>query len=626
MLPIMLLLPLAGALIVAAGRNKFSRNGLAGIATASVGVSFAAALAALLALRSLPEGEALRHRLIDWGSWGGEPFALGLLGDEVSIWWMLVVTGVGFLIHLYSAEYMADEADYGRYFAKLNYFVFAMSLLVLSDNFLGLLIGWANVGVASFLLIGFWNRRQAAAEAARKAFIVNAVGEVGLILAAVLIFAQFGGWTFERVFQGVETAPVGALTAIGLLLLIGAVAKSAQLPLHVWLPDAMQGPTPVSALIHAATMVTAGVYLVVRAYPIYEAAPLALHAVAVAGACSALFGAIVAVGQSDFKRVLAFSTMSQVGFMMLGAGVGAYEAAMFHFMTHAFFKALLFLLAGVIIHHLGGEQDIRRMGGVGKQMPAVYAMFLVGVLAIAGAPGLAGFFSKEEILHAVYMRGEVILWALGVAAASLTAFYMVRLFCLVFAGEPHGGHEGGAGGRGPGVVILIPLAVLTLLSISGGWLHIPGVTDVTGAYLGGFFDRFSRRVALIGQAPAWLGWLTIAAAGVAAWLSAMWFRPQGMGWKTARAAAGRADQGPLAAGFFVDSFYQALVVRPLIGLSKLIGLAVDPWVVDGIVKGLSGLAARAGSAVQAVHRGHMRRYALSVAAGAGLALLYVLVV
>lgn len=313
-------LPLLGAVITAANRNRWTPGNLARCASAMVAGAFIATVIALAQLSS-GSGQALTFELVKWGPLGDITLSLGLLGDSISLWWAVVVTGVGFLIHVYSAAYMAGDPGYGRYFAKLNYFVFAMSLLVLSDNYLGLLIGWANVGVASFMLIGFWNQRPAAAEAAKKAFIVNAFGEVGLILAAVLIFVQFGSFEFDAVFTQVAGSPEGLMTAIGLLLLMAAVAKSAQLPLHTWLPDAMQGPTPVSALIHAATMVTAGVYLVTRSFPIYLASETAMTTLAYVGGASALFGAVVALGQTDIKRILAFSTMSQVGYMMMAAGI-----------------------------------------------------------------------------------------------------------------------------------------------------------------------------------------------------------------------------------------------------------------------------------------------------------------
>src|SRR5690606_5897278 len=393
-------LPLLGALVVALMRNRWPEQRLARAASLFVTGALAATVAALIALAQLPADgyRALGFSLWQWELAPGYRVALGLLGDSLSLWFAIVVTCVGLMIHIFSAAYMEDDPSYGRYFAQLNYSNFAMSLLVLSDNFLGTLLGWAQVGLASYLLIGFWNQRPSAQAAANKAFLINMGGEVGLILGLALIFGTFGSFRFAEVFPQVAGAPQGTVTAIALLLLVAAAAKSAQLPLHTWLPDAMEGPTPVSALIHAATMVTAGVYLVARAFPLYEASGVAMQAVALVGAASALYGALSALGQTDIKRVLAYSTMSQIGYMILSAGIGAYEAALFHFLTHAFFKALLFLATGMVIHHLHGEPDIRKMGGLGARMPFAYGAFVVGTLALAGVPPLAGFFSKDEIL------------------------------------------------------------------------------------------------------------------------------------------------------------------------------------------------------------------------------------
>ena len=642
-------LPLLGAAVIAAARARWGKPALAGTACAMVGLAFVATVVALVRYLGLDGAGALHLSL--W-SWGFEGVGLGLLGDAVSLWFALVVTGVGLLIHMYAASYMADDPSYGRFFAKLNYFIFAMSLLVLADGFLGMLVGWANVGLASYLLIGFWNQRPAAAAASRKAFWVNTVGEVGLILAMALMWNAFGSLHFADVLPQAGRAAPATLNAIALLLLVGAVAKSAQLPLHVWLPDAMQGPTPVSALIHAATMVTAGVYLAVRAFPLFEAAPVGLTAVATVGVASALFGAVVAVGQSDIKRVLAFSTMSQVGYMILGAGVGAYSAALFHFMTHAFFKALLFLGAGIVIHHFHGEQDIRRMGGLGRQLPFAYWTFLIGTLALIGVPPLSGFFSKDEIVVELLVTGHPLLWALAVAAAGLTAFYMTRLFCLVFTGqapqaasargraaqeaaaarEPEAGHGHGDPPHGAhgqhahdhhGVHPLqaVPVFVLAVLSAAGGILWVPGLTAVPEHFLSRVFSQYPTAAHAAAVAPEQAKTLTmavlLAVAALAMLLGVRLYGPN-------RRAAGPALPGEavLTNGFYFDDLYRAVFVRPWRALAAYVGQVVDPQVVDGAVNGVARLAGTLAAGLGRLHGGYVRRYALALMAGTAVIVLY----
>lgn len=620
-------LPLLGSLVTAANRNRWSEGTLARVASSSVAGAFIATLIALAQLLAAG-GEPLRLGLVTWGPLGDVNLTLGLLGDSISIWWALVVTGVGFLIHIFSTGYMHGDPGYGRYFAKLNYFVFAMSLLVLADNYLFLLIGWANVGLASFMLIGFWNQKPEAATAAMKAFVMNIIGEIGLILGSVLMLFSFGTVQFDGVFSQVGTADPGLMTALGLLLLLSAVAKSAQLPLHTWLPDAMQGPTPVSALIHAATMVTAGVYLVTRSAPIFLASETAMLTVAYVGGFSALFGALVALRQTDIKKVLAFSTMSQVGYMMMGAGAGAYTASMFHFMTHAFFKAALFLAAGVIIHFLGGEQDIRRMGGLGKRLPSVYWMSLLGVLALAGAPPLAGFFSKEEILHGVKEAGLTGLWVLGIIVAGLTAFYMFRLFVMVFTGtQPATKTKKGATeakGHAVGPEMLVPVGVLTVLSVVGGWISIPGLTAVPERFLMPALDRVADVVA---HPAVWStdGILVVGVAALGALLAIMMYGPRG----TARQAEVNAKETPgglLYTGFHLDAVYQTLVVRPVLAVSSWIGDRMDPEGVDGIVHGIAGLVGLAGRGLRALHGGLIRSYAFTLVVGVVGVLAYMLLV
>lgn len=559
----------------------------------------------------------------------GFSLTFGLLGDAISLWWLLVVTGVGLLIHIYSIEYMQDEPDYGRFFAELNYFIFAMSLLVLADNFLWMLVGWGNVGLASFLLIGFWNRKPEVPPAASKAFLLNSIGEVGMILALAIMFMEFRAFDFETVLSLAQSANPVSLTAIGLLLLVGVTAKSAQLPLHTWLPDAMQGPTPVSALIHAATMVTAGVYLVSRAFPIYLASDVAMTAVAVVGALSALFGAIVATRQVDIKRVLAFSTMSQIGFMLLGAGVGAYTAAIFHFFTHAFFKALLFLGAGMVAHYLGGEQDIRKMGGLGRKIPFVYWTFLAGVLAIIGAPPFAGFFSKDEILGAVLMQGHTGLWLIGVVSAGLTAFYMMRLFLLVFTGEPRSDVAAESQGQAPagddgGAAMKIPVGILAALAAVSGLIAIPGVTSVPQNFLGPVFQALGHLEPHPDFGVPVLIVLGVAIVGVV--LSIRAYGPQGESRQKTVATAGQPLRGFIANAFYIDDVYQKGIGGLFIGISQLVARGIEPYVIDGIVNGIGGLVLRVGGVLRAIQSGYVRRYALTLFAGMAIFLIYFIMV
>src|SRR2546425_2281113 len=406
---------------------------------------------------------------------------------------LLVVTGVGFLIHIYSVGYMWEEGGFYRFFSYLNLFMFFMLTLVLANNYLVMFIGWEGVGLASYLLIGFFFLRDSAASAGKKAFIVNRVGDFGFLIALFLLIKHFGSLDFKQVFEQIaslspETAGAGLLTAIGLLLMVGAAGKSAQLPLYVWLPDAMEGPTPVSARIHAATMVTAGVYMVARCHIFYLLSPPALQVVAIVGILTALFAATIGLVQNDIKRVLAYSTISQLGYMFVGCGVGAFASGIFHLMTHAFFKALLFLGAGSVIHALSGEQDLWKMGGLKSHLPKTHLTFLIGTLAIAGVIPFAGFFSKDEILFQAWLRGGPLLWCAGILGAFLTAFYMFRLYFLTFHGSPRFSEEVKHHIHESPDSMTIPLMILAVLSTVGGFLQIPLVQG------GEILDRFLEPV------------------------------------------------------------------------------------------------------------------------------------
>jgi len=569
--------------------------------------------------------------------------------DHLTLILLGVVTGVGFLIHVYSAGYMAHEEGYWRYFAYLNLFMFFMLVLVLSSSFLLLFVGWEGVGLASYLLIGFYFTKDSAANAGKKAFIVNRIGDFGFLLAMFLLIAHFGTLSFSGVFAQIAASPVsspqsgGFLTAIALLLVLGATGKSAQIPLYVWLPDAMEGPTPVSALIHAATMVTAGVYMVARCHVLFNRSPAALTVVACIGAATALFAALLGMVQQDIKRVLAYSTISQLGYMFLACGVGAYSAGIFHLMTHAFFKALLFLAAGSVIHALGGEQDMRRMGGLRKRIPITFYTMSAGVFAIAGMPPFSGFFSKDEILYQTFSHGgalSLLLWLVGLLTAGITSFYMFRLWFKTFFGalrfnehaHGHAGHAAHAHGihESP-LVMTLPLMVLAVLAIVGGWVGIP-------AALGGLnqFEHFLDPVFLGGaMAPlaetephmaelvlACVSVLTALLGAYFAWL--LYSRRPGYSKQLVEAnGATRFAYTLLDHKFWVDEIYIRGIVQPLLAFSRVFlnGL-VDTGFVQGFGTGLALLARSLGAVVNRVQSGNIRSYAGWLALGAAVVIAF----
>jgi NADH-quinone oxidoreductase subunit L len=553
--------------------------------------------------------------------------------DQLSLVMLLVVTGVGFLIHVYSVGYMKGDEGYARYFSYLNLFLFFMTVLVLAGNALVMFIGWEGVGLASYLLIGFWFQKKSAADAGKKAFIVNRIGDFGFLIAMFLLVANFGTLTFTEIATKLGQDPGwngGVVTVIALCLMMGAAGKSAQLPLYIWLPDAMEGPTPVSALIHAATMVTAGVYMVARTHVLFDHSPFALGVVATVGAATALFAATIALVQNDIKRVLAYSTISQLGYMFLGCGVAAYSAAIFHLMTHAFFKALLFLAAGSVIHGLGGEQDLRKMGGLWRKLPVTFTVTTVGVLAIAGIYPFAGFFSKDAILYAAFLQGTngKILYSVGLLTALLTAFYMFRLWYMTFLGEPHSQqihpHESPWSMRGP-------LLILAALSICGGWLWLFGFGEFLAPVLGPRVGETSSWRLLIPYTHYSLSLetvLSIVAVLVAleGWLIADKYYRRKPARPASLAAALPSGYKLLANKYFVDEIYGAMVVKPLLGFSKVF----LEWVVDvGILGGaawlLGGIATFAGAILQRWQSGNLRSYAAWLAAGAAAVLLFLLV-
>jgi len=539
--------------------------------------------------------------------------------DQLSLVMLLVITGVGFLIHIYSVGYMHSDEGYWRYFAYLNLFLFFMTTLVLAGNALVMFVGWEGVGLASYLLIGFWFQKKSAADAGKKAFIVNRIGDFGFLIGLFLLIATFGTLSFSDLAARVAANPTmsgGVLTVIALCLFIGATGKSAQLPLYVWLPDAMEGPTPVSALIHAATMVTAGVYMVARTHFIFDRSPLALSVVAIIGAATALFAATIGLVQTDIKRVLAYSTVSQLGYMFLGCGVAAYSAAIFHLMTHAFFKALLFLAAGSVIHAMGGEQDMRKMGGLRAKTPITFWTMTAAVFAISGFPFLSAFFSKDAILAATFASGSLgkLLWFVGLVTAGLTAFYMFRLWYLTFFGETrsHDAHP-----HESPWPMLGPLVILAILSIGGGWIGASRFGAFLSPVLGTKTEEMSGSLEYIMMALA-------VAAGAVGWFIAhrMYHQRSAAAQLAAPAPAG---YNLLQNKYYVDEFYGLTIVKPLIAVSKyFLEWVVDNAILGGLAWALGALAVFFGAILQRWQSGNIRSYAAWLALGAAVLLYFVL--
>ena len=586
--------------------------------------------------------------------WTGDFHANFILQlDQLTMVMLLVVTGVGFLIHIYSVGYMAHEEGYWRFFAYLNLFMFFMLTLVLAENFLLMFVGWEGVGLASYLLIGFYFLRDSAARAGIKAFVVNRIGDFGFLLAMFLLVAHFGTLSFNRIFLSLAQHPEwhgGFVTAIALCLILGATGKSAQIPLYVWLPDAMEGPTPVSALIHAATMVTAGVYMIARTHAIFERSPLALTTIAVIGAITAFFAATMGLLQTDIKRVLAYSTVSQLGYMFLACGVTAYSAGIFHLVTHAFFKGLLFLAAGSVIHALGGEQDMRVMGGLRKKIPITFWTMTAAVFAISGLPPFAGFFSKDEILYQAFLApGGKILWFIGLVTAGLTSFYMFRLWYLTFLGESRAGSHGlaeqGAAvharsdsklvleaepAHAHGVhespwVMLGPLVILAILSVIGGWLGIP---TAMGGHdeIGGFLDPLLGHGVPASGVSSGLT-LTLATVSVLVALTGvlvahiLYYAKPDLPAKLA--AQFRGLYLLVFNKYWIDEIYGGLVTLLLLFSRYILKAFVDRGIIDGAGFAAGTTAQGFGAILQHVQSGNIRSYAGWLAVGAAVLLIAV---
>jgi NADH-quinone oxidoreductase subunit L len=603
-------LPLLGALLnMVFGRITGRRAHW--VAVTAVAGSFVASCAVFARVRS---GTAFTTSLFSWIVAGDFEASVTALVDPLTGVMLLVVTGVGLLIHVYSVGYMHDDPGYPRYFAYLNLFLFSMTMLVLAGNFLLLYVFWEAVGLCSYLLIGFWYQRESAATAGKKAFVVNRVGDFGFGLAVMWIWVTFGTLDYGAVFKGAETLAPATATGIALLLFMGACGKSAQVPLHVWLPDAMEGPTPVSALIHAATMVTAGVYMVARSHALFERSGVALDVVLWIGVVTALFAATVGLVQTDIKRVLAYSTVSQLGYMFAAVGLGAYAIGVFHLLTHAFFKALLFLGAGSVIHGLGGEQDLRKMGGLAPRMVLTTITVTIGAAGLAGFPGLAGFFSKDEILAVAFHENRAV-WALLLVGAFMTAFYTFRLVFLAFLGAPRMSREAAHHIHESPPVMTVPLVVLAVLTIVTGW--VLGVPSEEGTR----FQRFLAPVFPLhgGEHGGVTGIMLLVLSVIVAFAGIL------LAWFMYGSAPVRADaigrprtvvHRLLLNAWYVDWLYDRAIVRPLLALSEALARVVDARGIDGVVNGIGRAVVAWAAGLRTLQTGYVVNYALTVLAGA----------
>ena len=631
-------LPLIGAAINGLVGRRFSRQTVSAVALSFCGAAFVMALyvAARFSSLELPHTEFLGH----WIRSGTFMVDFDFYLDQLTLVMLLVVTGVGFLIHIYSVGYMWEEGGFYRFFSYLNLFMFFMLTLALAGNYLQLFIGWEGVGLASYLLIGFWFTKDSAASAGKKAFIVNRIGDFGFLIALFLLIKHFGSLNFGQVFSSVaqqpaETTGLGLLTSIGLLLMVGAAGKSAQIPLYVWLPDAMEGPTPVSALIHAATMVTAGVYMVARSHVIFEHAPSALTVVAIIGTLTALFAATIGIAQTDIKKVLAYSTISQLGYMFMACGVAAYSAGIFHLMTHAFFKGLLFLAAGSVIHAVGGEQDMRKMGGLRQYIPWTFLTMTAATFAIAGFPPFAGFFSKDEILARAYEANPA-YWFIGVTTAFITSFYMFRLWFMTFFGDYRGretaghGHAPthGHGGHGDPhespMIMLVPLMILAVLSVVGGWVGIGGRFEHFLAPVFGEGATAAATEALSQSTEITLMAISVAAAILGFYLAYVLYLKRPELPQTIAEALGGLYRA-VVNKYYVDEIYADLFVKPLVdGSTRILWHGVDQGVIDAAINDTADGARHVSDAARHMQSGNVRSYAGWVAIGGAVIIAYMI--
>jgi NADH-quinone oxidoreductase subunit L len=653
------LLPFAGFLVNGTIGRKLPRALVSAVALICTAIPAAIVAWLWITMKAAGAPDVIQIVGKPWIAITGLTVNFAFTVDHLTLIMLGVVTGVGFLIHIYSVGYMAHEEGYWRFFAYLNLFMFFMSVLVLAESFLLMFVGWEGVGLASYLLIGYYFKKDSAANAGKKAFIVNRIGDFGFLLAMFLIVREFGSLDFAHVFNAITVNPEwheGILTAIALLLVLGAVGKSAQIPLYVWLPDAMEGPTPVSALIHAATMVTAGIYMVARCHTLFDRSPYALGVVAIIGTATAIFAACIGMVQHDIKRVLAYSTVSQLGYMFLACGVGAYAAGIFHLLTHAFFKALLFLAAGSVIHALSGEQDMRKMGGLRKRIPITFWTMTMGVFAISGIPPLAGFFSKDEILYQAFVSTNPIgkiLWFVGLVTAGMTSFYMFRLWFKTFFGPEHFEEHTDLHDHGAAVhaysgshavmvadpeeshkhsvhespwIMLGPLVILAILSIIGGWVGVPaamGGHDEIGHFLDPVFaSGASAEAAATTSHGSELGLALISVIVVAIgfYIAYIFY------YKKPRTAAALAARAPalyrlVENKFYIDEIY-GVIVMVLMMISRVaLGSLIDGGIVNGSGAAAGGLTKGLSSLVRRVQSGNIRSYAGWLALGAAAVLL-----
>jgi NADH-quinone oxidoreductase subunit L len=603
--------PLVGVLInLFFGRAL--RKGMDWIACLAVGASFVVAL--IIFIHALA-GETLNYNFFDWIVVGNFRTSIGMLIDPLSAIMLLVVTGVSFLIHIYSIGYMHGDEGYNRFFLYLNLFVFSMVMLVLANNFLLLYVGWEAVGLCSYLLIGFWFTKKSAADAGKKAFIVNRVGDFGFGLGIMLIFTTLGTLQFSEVFAQASSIPANVVKWITLLLLLGAMGKSAQIPLYVWLPDAMEGPTPVSALIHAATMVTAGVYMIARCHALFDLAPFTQNVVVWMGTLTAFFAATIALVQKDIKKVLAYSTISQLGYMFIAVGLGAYTAGVFHLVTHAFFKALLFLGAGSVMHAMNSETDVWKMGGLGKHMKATRGTFLIACLAIAGIFPFAGFFSKEEILGAAFQSGNYAVYLIALVTAFLTAFYMFRIYYLTFCGTPrydthsHHAHESPT-------VMTLPLVILGFFSFFVGWIgykfHNISWFD---SFLSPVFAHTGEHAATEEGSGSFLLIILALVIAVLGIFLAWQLYLKHLQWADKLAEKYSTIHRVLTNKYYVDEFYDAFIVTPIYYISIALWKGFDIGVIDFIVNLVGLLVSGMSQLLRRFQSGYVRTYATFIVLG-----------
>lgn len=583
------ILPLIGFVVNGLGRKQLSK-GMSGIIGS--GVVLASFIISVMVFMQVKSGHAEVLHYFDFINVGGLNIGFDLKFDALSALFLLIITGVGFLIHVYSTAYMHDEdsKDFAKYFAYLNLFVFSMLLLVLGSNFVIMFIGWEGVGLCSYLLIGYWYKNNNYTDAAKKAFIMNRIGDLGFLLAIFWLIARLGSVHYDTVFSAASLARLSAtdITGITLLMFVGATGKSAQIPLYTWLPDAMAGPTPVSALIHAATMVTAGIYMIARSNALFSLAPITQTVIIVIGMATALLAATIAIKQNDIKKVLAYSTVSQLGFMFLALGTGNYVAAVFHVLTHAFFKALMFLGSGSVIHAMGGEQDIRKMGGLHKHMKITSITFFIGCLAIAGIPGFSGFFSKDEILAGAFGHGKI-LYGIALFTALLTAFYMFRLYIITFSGKFRGTLEQEHHLHESPAAMTIPLIILAILSVIGGYIGVPEV-------LGGHHELAAYLSTVVKSVEHHLDhnteYMLMGLSTVLVLVSIFfaWFRFKNYQPENESKGLGRVLENK----WYIDEIYQSVIVNPLRSLSVFLNNVIEKKGIDGLVNG-AGKAVNYGS-------------------------------